>query len=86
MTADEASSGFLTKPPRDRRSLLTQRELEVLAWISAGKSNPETAIIMGISPWTVKIHVANIYKKLDVCSRGQAVARAISLRLLDGVG
>ncbi len=62
---------------------LTQREREVLAWISAGKSNAEIAIIMGISPWTVKIHVANMYKKLNVCSRGQAVAKAITMRLIE---
>lgn len=62
---------------------LTLREREVLAWISAGKSNAEIAIIMGISPWTVKIHVANMYKKLNVCSRGQAVAKAITLRLIE---
>lgn len=62
---------------------ITQREREVLAWISAGKSNAEIAIIMGISPWTVKIHVANMYKKLNVCSRGQAVAKAITLQLIE---
>ncbi len=63
--------------------VLTQREREVLAWVSAGKSNPEIAIIMGISPWTVKIHAANVYRKLNVCSRGQAVAKAISMRLIE---
>jgi len=62
--------------------LITPREREVLTWITAGKSNPETAIIMGISQWTVKIHVANLYKKLGVSGRGQVVAKAISLRLI----
>lgn len=72
-------SACTEKMPR----ILTQRECEVLAWISAGKSNSEIAIIMGISPWTVKIHVANMYKKMNVCSRGQAVAKAISLQLIE---
>lgn len=82
MTADGAIAHLHGQTHGSRQSL-TPREQQVLSWIIVGKSNAETAIIMGISPWTVKIHVANIYKKLNVSSRGQAVAQAVALRLLN---
>ena len=61
---------------------LSSREKEMLNWICTGKSNPEIAEIIGISPWTVKIHVRNLMAKLDVSSRSQAVAKAFELGLL----
>ena len=62
---------------------LSSREKEMLNWICTGKSNPEIAEIIGISPWTVKIHVRNLRAKLDVSSRSQAVAKAFELGLLE---
>ncbi len=61
---------------------LSSREKEMLNWICTGKSNLEIAGIIGISPWTVKIHVRNLMAKLDVSSRSQAVAKAFELGLL----
>ena len=52
----------------------SQREHEVMNWVKFGKSNNEIAIILGISPNTVKNHLKKIYKKMEVCSRAQAVA------------
>lgn len=66
----------------NRSPPLSQRELEVLRWISYGKSNDETAMILGISPWTVKTHVKHVMSKLDVTRRGQAIAKAFKLRLI----
>ncbi len=51
---------------------LTAREVEILSRIAAGESNKHIARAFGLSPHTVKRHVANILDKLDVSSRVQA--------------
>ncbi|WP_428198313.1 LuxR C-terminal-related transcriptional regulator [Aliivibrio kagoshimensis] len=56
---------------------LTPRELEVLAWSAEGKSSWEIGIICSISERTVKFHFKNIYQKLGVQNRAQAIVRAI---------
>jgi RNA polymerase sigma factor (sigma-70 family) len=53
---------------------LTDRELEVIEWIKAGKTNQEIATILNISENTVKSHLKRIYRKLNVSKRAQAVA------------
>jgi DNA-binding NarL/FixJ family response regulator len=55
---------------------LTRRELEVLRLLGSGKRAPEIAAELAISPKTVSSHIQNIFRKLDVHSRAQAVARA----------
>jgi LuxR family maltose regulon positive regulatory protein len=61
---------------------LSERELEVLDLIAAGLSNREIADRLFIAVSTVKTHINNIYRKLDVSKRTQAVARARELNLL----
>ena len=61
---------------------LSERELEVLRLIAAGLSNREIAQELVIAISTAKTHINNIYRKLDVSSRTQAVARARELNLL----
>jgi LuxR family maltose regulon positive regulatory protein len=61
---------------------LRQRELEVLHHISAGHSNQEIAEEMVLAVSTVKWHLKNIYGKLQVNRRTQALARAKELELL----
>lgn len=61
---------------------LTGRETEVLQWVCKGKSNPEIATILGLSPWTIKIHVCSVLAKLNAANRGHAVAKAVSLGLV----
>jgi LuxR family transcriptional regulator, maltose regulon positive regulatory protein len=63
-------------------SLLSDRELEVLRLIAAGYSNEEIAAQLIISLGTVKAHTSNIYRKLDVRGRAQAIVRAGDLNLL----
>ena len=58
---------------------LTSRELEILHWITEGKTNPEIGIILNISPRTVQKHVENLFRKLNVSSRTGAAMRAIEL-------
>lgn len=55
---------------------LTERELEVLALVAAGRSNPQIAAELFISPKTASVHVSNIISKLNVSSRGEAAALA----------
>ena len=62
---------------------LTERELEVLRLVTAGRSNREIAAELFISPKTASVHVSNILGKLGVASRGEAAARAHTLRLFD---
>jgi LuxR family maltose regulon positive regulatory protein len=62
---------------------LSERELEVLFLIAAGKSNQEIARELVIALGTVKRHIYNIYNKLDVKNRTECVARARVLQLLD---
>ncbi len=61
---------------------LSERELEVLRLIAAGLSNREIAEELFVAVSTVKTHINNIYRKLDVSKRTQAVARAKELDLL----
>ena len=61
---------------------LTCREREVLHWTAQGKGCWETGHIVGISERTVKFHLQNIYRKLNVVNRAQAVARAAQINLL----
>lgn len=58
------------------------RELEILRWVSIGKSNQEVGQILGISGWTVKSHLQRIYKLLGVSNRTQAVTRGMALQLI----
>ena len=62
---------------------LTERELEVLRLVAAGRSNREIAAELFISPKTASVHVSNILGKLGVASRGEAAARTHTLRLFD---
>jgi LuxR family maltose regulon positive regulatory protein len=61
---------------------LSERELEVLQLIAEGLSNPEIASRLYLSINTVKVHSRNIYSKLGVHKRTQAVARARALGIL----
>ena len=56
---------------------LTKREAEVLRWVALRKTNPEIAILCGISQRTVHKHLEHIYIKLGVNSRGAAAQAAL---------
>ena len=62
---------------------LTTREVEVLKLIKAGCSNQDIAEQLVISIPTVKRHISNIYAKLGVKSRTQAVAIGKELKIFD---
>ncbi|RFB78183.1 response regulator transcription factor [Methylovirgula sp. 4M-Z18] len=55
---------------------LSPREVEILALVNKGHSNREIGAFLAISKPTVECHIRNIYKKLAVSSRTQAVYEA----------
>jgi DNA-binding CsgD family transcriptional regulator len=59
--------------------LLTAREREVLSWVAKGKTNPQIAEVLWVSPATVRKHLENVYGKLGVSTRTAAVARFLGL-------
>ena len=61
---------------------LTSRECLMLERLAAGQSNKEIARALDVSPNTVKTHIANLYAKLEVARRTQAIQKARELRLL----
>jgi DNA-binding NarL/FixJ family response regulator len=70
-----------TQPPRDEP--LTGRQRTVLGLLARGVSNKEIAEALGLTENTVKVHLANIYRALDVTTRTAAVRKAARLGLID---
>ena len=68
--------------PRPPSEDLSERELEVLALLASGRTNSEIADDLFVAVGTVKSHVNNIYNKLEVRNRAEAVTRARELGLL----
>ena len=58
---------------------LTRREIQCLKWAAAGKTDSEIAVIVGISSPTVRFHLTNASRKLDVTGRSQAIHMATKL-------
>ncbi|ATN34665.1 hypothetical protein ACO34A_12730 [Rhizobium sp. ACO-34A] len=69
-----------------RKSELTAREREALAWAAAGKSYWETSVILGISERTVRFFMSNARRKLNVATNTQAVAEAVWRGLITTTG
>ena len=67
---------------KEKIKLLTKRELEVLKQVSLGMFNKEIALSLNISERTVKNHVSNIFKKIDVSDRTQAAVFAIRNKIV----
>lgn len=69
--------------PKTLAEPLTDRELEVLTHLAKGLSNKVLAERLVVAPSTIKQHLKNIYSKLDVHSRTEAVARAREADLIE---
>ena len=67
---------------KDKIDSLTTRELEVLIQVANGMFNKEIAINLNISERTVKNHISNIFKKIDVSDRTQAAVFAIKNNII----
>ncbi len=80
-TIATVAAGRMVFPYIDVRSIydnplstLTRREIEVLAELASGRTNKQIARDMNVSLNTIKFHVRNLFQKLGVNSRGQAIA------------
>lgn len=62
---------------KEKIAALTKREMEILTQIAGGMFNKEIAMNLNISERTVKNHISNIFKKIDVSDRTQAAVFAI---------
>lgn len=79
----EPGSGRFTHNERAQTSLgITAREREVLQLLADGRSNKEIAARLGLSPNTVKTHVARLFEKLRVARRTEAISLARELGLV----
>jgi DNA-binding NarL/FixJ family response regulator len=81
--SEEVISALIRGERRDDAAVpLTEREMDVLSLLGAGLSNKEIGERLYLSPDTVKTHLGNIYRKLEVESRAHAVAVALRRGLL----
>jgi len=68
--------GITAAPPPEAFPQLTDREREILSLIAAGRENAEIARELGVSTKTVRNHSSNIFMKLQVAHRAQAIVVA----------
>ena len=68
---------------KEKLKSLTKREGEILAQVASGMFNKEIANNLGISERTVKNHISNIFKKIDVSDRTQAAVFAIRNNIIN---
>lgn len=68
---------------KEKLKSLTKREVEILAQVASGMFNKEIANNLGISERTVKNHISNIFKKIDVSDRTQAAVFAIRNNIIN---
>jgi DNA-binding CsgD family transcriptional regulator len=81
LTVDRSGVALLLEETRDELGI-TPRERQILAWVARGKTNPEIAEILWVAPSTVRKHLENVYAKLGVHTRTEAVTRFLGL--IDG--
>jgi LuxR family maltose regulon positive regulatory protein len=79
---EKADSTQMQSPETELVEPLSEREIEVLQLIAEGLTNQEVASRLFLAVSTVKVHTRNIYGKLGVTNRTQAVARARALGIL----
>jgi LuxR family maltose regulon positive regulatory protein len=79
---EQADSVEIPAPGSELVEPLSEREIDVLEYIAMGLTNRDIAARLYLSQNTVKVHTRNIYSKLGVNSRTQAVARAMVLGIL----
>lgn len=82
LTPRLAGGPFVRNEAAIRSLGLSPRECEILALLASGRSNKELARSLGISPNTIKTHVARVYGKLEVANRVQAIEKARLLALI----
>ncbi|MBN3798890.1 helix-turn-helix transcriptional regulator, partial [Burkholderia sp. Ac-20392] len=76
--ADRASNAAPAARPGTAGNL-SAREIEILDYVARGLSNKEIARALRVAPETIKWHLKNIFEKLNVTSRIQAVRSGLAL-------
>ena len=82
LAADDAPASAVSVSTADENVSLSAREVEVLRLVAKGFSLVEVAQLLHVSHTTTRSHAKNIYRKLEVNSRGEAVFEATRLGLL----
>jgi DNA-binding CsgD family transcriptional regulator len=82
LTPKVAPQPFLRNDAAANALGLTDRESQILELLAQGHANKEIARTLDVSPNTVKTHIANLFTKLEVERRTQAIQKARELRLL----
>lgn len=82
LTPTKASGPFERNTAAAKTLGVTEREQAVLELLAAGQSNKQIARTLGVSPNTVKTHIANLFAKLDAQRRTQAILKARDLFLI----
>jgi two-component system, NarL family, response regulator DevR len=67
-----SADGALASETSERSSRLTRRELEILQLLAQGHSNAQLAKLLWVTEQTIKFHLSNIYRKLNVSNRTEA--------------
>lgn len=80
---DEDNKSYSSTENPIRKNRLTAREQEILQLIGKGKSNRQIAEYLYLSELTVKTHLKNIFKKMQVVNRTQAILTAMSKGLIE---
>src|SRR6266542_4432077 len=71
------------RPMLAHQPYLTQREIEIVRLVAEGRTNKEIAGTLWVTLHTVKFHLSNIYRKLNVVNRAEATRWAVRHGLLD---
>jgi DNA-binding NarL/FixJ family response regulator len=79
---EKLARGRTTTPVAAKPPILTDRELEVLRLVVAGKTNQEIAASLGISVKTVEKHIGELFVKLGAASRVEAAVHAVRVGLV----
>lgn len=82
LTSRSPPTAFSRNTAAQRSLGVTGQEMRVLERLAAGQSNKEIAHTLGLSPNTVKTHLANLFGKLQVARRTQAISKARDLQLI----
>jgi len=80
---ERSGTEYETASTMAKKYRLTETEHKVLTLVADGKSNPQVAEQLMVSPCTVRFHVTGILRKLGVTSRTEAVAIAVRRHLVD---
>ena len=79
---NKVQSTAVKSPTASSTGLITEREREILRWISLGASNKVAAQKLSISPSTVRTHIESVFRKLECSTRAAATLKAAQLGLL----